>query len=114
MRSIVTQLLTQPTSVIQLLQWLPLYVGYSDACKLGVGGVCVGGMKKLTPFLWLIELPQDIKYFRISDANPQGRIAISDPELSGLLLNLIALESLHLPLELEYIGNFYDNRSELP
>ena len=54
-RIIVTQLSTQSNSVLQLVQYLPSYVGYSDACKLGSGGVWVSGMKRLTPLLRQIE-----------------------------------------------------------
>ena len=52
--SIFKQLATQPTSDLQLVQELPSCVGYSDACKLGVVGLWVSGMKKLTPFMWKI------------------------------------------------------------
>ena len=45
-RIIVTQLSTHLTSVIQLVQGLTSYVGYSDACKIGAGGVWVFGIKK--------------------------------------------------------------------
>ena len=110
-RSIVTQLSAQPTSVLQIVQELPSYVGYSDVCKLGAGGVCVSGMKNLTPFLWQLEWPQDVQYALISDTNPQGHIIINDLELAGLLLNWIALESTHLLLQLEHIGTFCDNTS---
>ena len=50
-RIIVTKLSAQPTSVIQIVQELSSYIGYSDACKIGSGGVCVSVMKRLTPFL---------------------------------------------------------------
>ena len=49
-RSVVTQLSSQPTSVLQIVQYFPLYVGYSDSCKLGARGVWVSVMKRLRLF----------------------------------------------------------------
>ena len=43
--SILTQLYTQPNSVLQIVNELPSYDGYSYGLKLGAGGVWVSGMK---------------------------------------------------------------------
>ena len=110
-RSIVTQLSAQPTSVLQLVQELPSYVGYRNAFNLGEVGLWVSGMKRLTLFLWQIEWPHDVQDTLINETNPKGHIIINDLELEGLILNWIALESTHTPLQLEHIGTFCDNTS---
>ena len=77
-RIIVTQLSTQPTSFLQLVQELPSYISYSDAFKLGAGGFWFSGMKILTLFLCQIKHPQDIQDDLISYTNPQGHITMND------------------------------------
>ena len=102
-----------PTSVLQLVSNYPDYVGHSDACGLGAGGVWQGGLKQIArPFLWQLEWPEDIRNSLVTDANPSGTLTINDLELAGLLLNWLALEcqpDLHLAFH--HVGTFCDNTS---
>ena len=43
-----------PTSVLQLIADAPTYISYTDACRLGAGGLWCSGTKCLNPFLWQV------------------------------------------------------------
>jgi hypothetical protein len=101
-----------PTSVLQLMQNYPDYLGHSDSCGLGTGGTWSSGLKPIKPFLWQLEWPNDIKTRLVSSTNPKGDLTINDLELAGLVLNWLALEcqkGLHLAYH--HIGTFCDNTS---
>jgi hypothetical protein len=66
-----------PTSVQQLVNNYPSYIGYSDACCLGEGGTWSSGLKGLHLFLWKYEWPQDIKTSLIKEHNSSGTITIN-------------------------------------
>jgi hypothetical protein len=111
-RYIIGYMKNHPTSVLQLVQNYPDYIGHSDACGLGAGGLWGNGLKTIKPFLWQVPWPTDIRQALITDANPSGTITINDLELAGLLLNWLALEcQKDIPLELHHIGTFCDNTS---
>jgi hypothetical protein len=50
-----------PTSVLQLIVDYPHYIGYSDSCGLGTGGIWSSGVAHMDPILWHLEWPEDIK-----------------------------------------------------
>ena len=102
-----------PTSVLQLVHNFPDYIGHSDACALGAGGVWNSGMKPIkSPFLWQVEWPKDIRESLVSASNPTGHITINDLELAGLVLNWLALElQPSIPLAFHHIGTYCDNTS---
>lgn len=52
---IIKYMKAHPTSVLQLVVEYPDYIGYSDACGLGAGGIWSSGLKHLPPFLWQIR-----------------------------------------------------------
>jgi hypothetical protein len=106
-------MMNHPTSVLQLVVHFPDYIGYSDACGLGAGGVWTDGMKKVPrPFLWQVEWPTDIKNSLVSSSNPTGTITINDLELAGMVLGWLALECQEdIPLAFHHIGAFCDNTS---
>eukprot|EP00957_Ditylum_brightwellii_P051379 3896195-Ditylum_brightwellii.AAC.1 len=47
----------QPTSVLQLATDYPGYVGYTDSCNLGTGGIWLPGLNALNHIMWQIEWP---------------------------------------------------------
>ena len=75
------------TSVLQLVINYPDYLGHSDSCKLGTGGVWNSGLKPVNPFMWQLRWSQDIQDDLISESNPKGRLTINDLELTGLVLS---------------------------
>ena len=100
-----------PTSVLQLISNYPDYIGYCDACGLGVGGCWASGLKEIHPFLWHLEWPDDIKAKLITESNPSGTLTINDLELAGAVLQFLALECQEINLEYHHIGIFCDNVS---
>ena len=98
-----------PTSVLQLKVTAPTYISYTDACRLGAGGVWCSGTKCLKPFLWQVERPQDIQDNLVKAEKPNGKITINDLELAGALLGFLALEAKGLPLIYTHLAMFCDN-----
>ena len=110
-RYIIRYLKNNPTSVSQLVQNFPSYIGYTDACGLGAGGAWVSGLKEIQPFLWKLEWPPHIQKELITAQNPSGTITINDLELCGKLLGWLALEGWGTNLVLEHVVTFCDNTS---
>lgn len=108
-RCLVQNLAKSPTSVLQLVVCPPAYISYTDACRLGAGGVWCSGTSALKPFLWKVEWPVDIQNELITDDNPDGSITINDLELAGALLGLLALEARGVDLMYKHLATFCDN-----
>ena len=108
-RCLVQCLAHEPTAVQQLVTLPPTYIAYTDACKLGAGGVWCSGTETVRPFLWQMEWPQDIQDMLITAENPTGTITINDLELAGALLGFLVLESLGVRLRYRHIATFCDN-----
>jgi hypothetical protein len=58
----------------------PGYIGYCDASKVGVGGVWLSGTRALSPIVWRVEWPEDIRNIVVSFDNPSATITNSDLE----------------------------------
>ena len=110
-RYIIKFLKKHPTSVRQLVQDYPNFIAYTDACKLGCGGIWTSGTSALPPFLWQVAWPEDIQKQFVSDKNPEGTITINDLELCGIVLGWLALESSGINLANTHIATFCDNTS---
>jgi hypothetical protein len=109
-RYIIQHLIKTPTSVLQLVTEYPHYLGYSDACGIGAGGVWTSGLAPLSPLLWQLEWPEDIKNQLVSQTNKNGKLTINDLELAGAVLNWLALECQpNVDLIHKHIGIFCDN-----
>ena len=54
-RYLITHLAAHPTHVSQLVQELPHCIGYSNACRLGAGGVLCSGQHQLFPVVWQVR-----------------------------------------------------------
>ena len=52
---------TNPTHVLQLVKGLPHYVGFSDSCGIGTGGVWSSGTIFIIPVLSSLKWPPDIQ-----------------------------------------------------
>ena len=104
--AIVKHMAKHPTQVKQLVRGLPSYVGFSDSCKLGTGGIWSGGLIPIVPILWSLEWPPDIKQ-RFAD----GILTINDLELAGMVINWLVLECLAPTLRFIHAALFCDNSS---
>ena len=106
---------SRPTSVLELTPDYPWFIGYTDACNTGVGGVWTDGSSTLPqPVVWRLQWPQDVTQAIISDANPHGSLTINDLELTGELLAWLVLEKIS-PVSLKYasIGIHCDNTASV-
>ena len=104
--AIIKHMAKTPTHVQQLVKGLPDYVGFSDSCKIGTGGVWSSGCISIVPILWSLEWPEDIKQLFID-----GILSINDLELAGMVLNWLALECLAPLLKFKHAALFGDNSS---
>lgn len=100
-----------PTSIHQLITKYPNYIGYTDACKLGCGGVWCSGLDALDPVLWAFEWPPELKQQIQTPANPKALLSINDLELLGQVLGWLILEAMDISLKHGHIGLFCDNQS---
>ena len=108
-RCLVQCMAREPTSVRLLVMCPPTYISYTDACKLGAGGVWCSGIKTLKPFLWQVEWPKDIQDSLVTVENPNGSVTINDLELAGALLGFLVLESSGVALQYCHLATFCDN-----
>ena len=100
-----------PTSVLQLTPAYPHYIGYCDACHLGMGGIWCPGKDSPGYGVWQVRLPQDIAANLHSQSNPQGTITINDLELAAIVIHYLTLSMISPSLALKHIAIFCDNTS---
>ena len=110
-RVMVQYLSKYPTSIFQLIPKPPAFIAYTDACRLGAGGVWCSGTAMIIPFLWQVEWPKDIRNNLVCADNPTGSITINDLELAGILLGLMALEHRGISIKHQHVASFCDNSS---
>ena len=110
-RTLVQQLGTHPTPVQLLVSEFPNYIQYTDACKLGAGGVITPGLDPIQCWVWQFPWPQDIQDRLVSEGDPTGDLTINDIELAGLVLGWLVLEHVCPDLVFKHIGMFCDNTS---
>ena len=108
---LIQHLASHPTHVQQLCTQPAHFIGYSNACKLGAGGVLCRGTKSLYPVVWQLRWTPDIINRVKSSNNPDGDLSINDLELAGLVLNWLVLESLGVNLQHAHVALFCDNSS---
>jgi hypothetical protein len=110
-RLIIQHMKANPTSVLQLVTDFPNFVGFSDACKLGAGGVWSPGIDACEYTVWQLEWPEDIQQRLVSTSNHAGDISINDLELAGIIINFIVLEIISPTLKHKHVGTYCDNTS---
>ena len=104
--AIIKYMASNPTHVLQLVKGLPHYVGFSDSCGIGTGGVWSSGTTFIVPVLWSLKWPPDIQaLFR------DGKLTINDLELAGMVIHWIVLECLAQTLQFKHAALFCDNSS---
>ncbi len=110
-KTILRHLTTNPTHVLQLVDGYPDYLGYTDACGKGAGGVWMGLSEDIGHIVWRIEFPEDIQKNLCTSDNPTGTITMNDLELAGVVLGWLVLEHLVPDLRFKHIGLNCDNSS---
>ena len=104
--AIIKHMRKHSTSILQLVKHFPHYIGYSDSCRLGTGGVVAPGLDFIPPTLWQFQWPQ-----HIVDLFDQGKLTINDLELAGLVLEWLVMECILPSLEYRHVALFCDNAS---
>ena len=96
---------SQPIKCSQLIPGRPHYIGHTDACKYGAGGIWLSGTNSLHPIVWRCKWPPDIvrRY-------EKGDLTINDLEMAGLLLHYLLLEQL-VPMKGVQSAAWCDNTS---
>jgi hypothetical protein len=98
----------RPSHCRELVVDDPGYIGYCDASKLGAGGVWLSGTRHLSPVVWRVEWPADIRQNVISFDNPSGTLTNSDLEMAGMVLHYLVLEHL-VALQHVHVAAWCDN-----
>ena len=98
-----------PTHVLQLVHIQPDFLGYSDACKHGAGGVWMGVTEDIGYVVWRLQWPEDIVNNMVSWNNPNGKYTINDLELAGVVLEWLVLEAIVPNLVFKSAGMNCDN-----
>ena len=65
---------------------LPHYIGYSDSCEIGTGGVWISGLNKIGPIIWQEEKPKIV-----NEIFKSGNLTINYIDMVGLVINWMAL-----------------------
>jgi hypothetical protein len=65
-------------------------------------------MRTLSPIVWRVEWPEDIRNNVVSFDNPTGTITNSDLEMAGMLLHFLVLEHL-VKLKHVHVATWCDN-----
>ena len=107
-RTMVQHFHRHPTPTRLLVAGDPHIVQYTDACRLGAGGVVTSGLLHTYPIVWQVEWPDSIK--ALFDTLV---LTINDLELAGMLLGWMVLDDLAPSLEFMHIGMFADNTSAI-
>ncbi len=110
-KTLVQHLALHPTPVQLLVTNYPNILQYTDACKLGAGGVIVPGLDPFYYYVWQYEWPKNIKDRLVSWANPKGDLTINDLELAALVLGWLVIEYVIPDLRFKHVGSFCDNTS---
>jgi hypothetical protein len=70
--------------------------------------VWLSGTRKLSPVVWRVEWPHDVRNNVVSFDNPTGTITNSDLEMAGMLLHYLVLEHL-VSLKHVHVAAWCDN-----
>jgi hypothetical protein len=101
---------SRPSSVLELTADTPWFIAYVDASKHGVGGVWINGTKQITPTVWRLEWPKEVRNNLVTSSNKKGTLTISDLEMGGVVLAWIVLEQISpIHLKHSHVGIFCDN-----
>ena len=90
--------------VRELVKNLPHYIGYSDSCGIGTGGVWTSVLNKIDPIMG-----QDEWTHKVKELFNEGNLTINNLKQAGLVINWLALECLTLKLSNTHAYLFCDN-----
>lgn len=113
-RAIAQSLQTRPTRLQELVPSTPAYIGASDACIQGMGGVWFDATadEHSPPLLWRAPFLPAIQGALVTSDNPNGTISISDLELTAMIAHKEVLATSR-PIAERTIWMATDNRAAL-
>ena len=113
-RAIADSLGSRPTRLQELVPAdFAHYLGASDACQRGMGGVWFDATGILPdPLLWRFEFPQQVQAALVTSTNPRGSISISDLELAAIIAHKDVLAA-HTDVRERTMWIATDNRAAL-
>ena len=110
--TLLLQISTRPTHVLELSSREPAFIGFVDACKSGIGGVWLPGTHQLQPVVWRLSMPLEIQNLLKTKDNPKGTLSMNDFEMAGILLHWLVLEQIvQESLQYKTVAIFCDNSS---
>jgi hypothetical protein len=103
----------RPTRLQELVPTSPAYVGASDACQHGMGGVWFHTTDSTQPpLVWRQPFPPPVGQALVTASNPRGAVSISDLELTAMLAHKDMLAR-HADIRERTIWMVTDNRAAL-
>ncbi len=111
-RAIADTLVSRPTRLRELVPMTPTYIGASDACQQGMGGVWFSSRHPMAPVVWRQRFPTAVVHAMVTFDNPRGSISISDLELTALIAHKDVLAQ-RLPVAENTLWMATDNRAAL-
>lgn len=111
--AIADSLRLRPTRLPELVPTAPLYIGASDACGSGMGGVWFHATDPThPPIVWRTPFDDRIGAALITADNPSGTISISDLELLAMIAHKDILAA-HADIAERTLWMVTDNRAAL-
>jgi hypothetical protein len=113
-RTIAQSLQTRPTRLQELVPSTPAYIGASDACIQGMGGVWFDATadEHSPPMLWRAPFSPAIQGALVTSDNPNGTLSISDLELTAMIAHKEVLATSR-PIAERTIWMATDNRAAM-
>jgi hypothetical protein len=93
--ALVESLHMRPTQLHELIPTSPSYVGASDACQRGMGGVWLPVDPSTPPMLWRAPFAPHVSNSLVTSDNRSGTLSISDLELAGMIAHKDVLARTH-------------------
>lgn len=87
----------------------PDYISIKDVSRQGIGGIIIGENKLVTPTVFWLEWPNDIKKSMVSSTNPTSSITNSDLKMAGLFTLFLIMEDVCLSLLHAHVTLFSNN-----
>ena len=84
-RAISDSLQARPTRLRELVPTAPAYIGASDACTVGMGGVWFSTDPTTAPIVWRQPFDLAIQHQHVSLERPLEALSISDLELAAMI-----------------------------
>ena len=112
-RAIADSLQARPTRLRELVPTAPAYIGASDACAVGMGGVWFSTDPTTAPIVWRQPFDLAIQHQLVFLERPLGALSISDLELAAMIAhkNVLARTA---PVAERTLWMATDNRAALP